>query len=56
MIIDHSPSYPPQLIHSLLKSMDDHTKEAKNLEEASRLSVRFLASPFHTCLDLSPKN
>ncbi|KAI9570122.1 CDF manganese transporter [Boletus coccyginus] len=28
------------LIHSLLKSMDQHTKDAKDLEEASRLSIK----------------
>lgn len=36
--------------------MDEHTNEAKHLEEASRLSVRFLASPVRICLTLLPKS
>jgi hypothetical protein len=46
---------PLQLIHSLLKSMDDHTKEAKDREEASRLSVCFLAFLVPIYPDLLPQ-
>ena len=45
-----------QLIHSLLKSMDDHTKEARDQEQASRLSVRCLASPVCTSLIVLPQS
>ncbi|KAH0837906.1 CDF manganese transporter [Lanmaoa asiatica] len=43
------------LIHSLLKSMDDHTKEAKDVEEAARLSIKIavwasLIANFSLCI------